>query len=58
MVGDICLFMLPVTEEEIDAAMRDPETGKPRHIEGYPAIFSPSRRVWPIPMRGIEVIYE
>lgn len=57
MVGDICFFMLPVTEKEMDAAMKDPETGQPRYIAGYPAIYSPSRRMWPLPMAGIEVIY-
>jgi len=51
----IKFMLMLVSEDEMDGMIRSPETGMPRLIEGYPAYYTKSGRLYPIPIEGIEI---
>lgn len=55
--SNFCFVLTLVSEGEMDAMRRDAETGLERRIEGYPAFYTSSGRLWPLPVEGIEVEY-
>lgn len=50
-------MLMSISEDDFDNMAKDPATGQPRMIEGYPLYFTPSKRLYPLPMPGIEMIY-
>lgn len=54
----VTFLLQAVDEEHFDAMIRDPETGMDRWIEGYPAFFTPSGRLYPVPVDGVKVEFE